>query len=394
MAQSRNHAHRGRLVAAIFSGAMLLGLSAQAQVAPVAIKVGAENGSGYAVKRGAECIVITAQHVVKESELGEAIALFDDTGAAAPGGKIVFSDPNVDLAVVRVTPPPAFNCSGAWQDGATVQDALRTASQGSLQMQVLTLREGGLSDIVPVAYAGNSGPQKFRVRTSGKNDTIAQGQSGSVLVANGKIMGIIQTTTDGVTTVLRQDQIHALAKTFAQEQGTRIVIAPIMYEGAPVDVANAAAHAYLEQQAKLVTRDAPRDWLDPQGGLTQTGDAQYTFRGKVLVAQAEQVANSLAAGNAAGGFASGLGGKIGQLGGILSRGASAANQAGMSSQQTKVTLQLELTIVDIGSGKTATELVQTTGNYPTNGGQQAAIAQEIQKAVTQGLPNVLKKAGL
>lgn len=394
MAQSRNHAHRGRLVAAIFGGAMLLGLTAEAQVSPVAIKVGQENGSGYAVKRGAECIVITAQHVVKESDLGEAISLFDDTGASAPGAKVVFSDPNVDLAVLRVSAPPAFNCSGGWQDGASVQDALRTASQGTVPMQVLTLREGGLSDIVPVVYAGNSGPQKFRVRAAGKGDTIAQGQSGSVLVSNGKILGIVQTTADGVTTVLRQDQIHALAKTFAVQEGYRVVIAPIMYQNAPVDVANAAARAYMESQGKIVAREAPRDWLDGQGGLKQTGDAQYIFRGKVLVAQAEQVANGLAAGGAAGGLASGFGGKIGAVGSLLSRGASAANQAGMSSQQTKVTLQLELTIVDIGSGKTSTELVQSTGNYPSNGGQQAAIAQEIQKGVQTGLPNVLKKAGL
>src|SRR5215510_7954003 len=95
--------------AALLTGIMGAG-AAYAQVSPIAIKTGAEMGSGYAVKKGNECIVITAAHVVKEAEFGTKISLFDDTGAAAPGAKIVFSDDATDLAVLRVTPPPAFNC--------------------------------------------------------------------------------------------------------------------------------------------------------------------------------------------------------------------------------------------------------------------------------------------
>lgn len=392
MAQSTTQPTVSLLGAFAAIGLVLVGAPALAQVAPVAIKVGEEMGSGYAVKRGAECIVITAAHVVKAAEFGDAIGLFDDTGAAAPGSKIVFSDDAIDLAVLRVSPPAAFNCSGGWQDGAGVQDALRGASQGSLPMQVLTLREGGLSDIVPVSFAGNSGPQKFRVRSTG--DTIAQGQSGSVLVSNGKVLGIVQTTADGVTTILRQDQIHLLAKTFAQQEGTRVLLTPIMYQNAPVDIANAAAKQYMEQQPKIVARDASREWIDQTGGLTQTGDAQYVFRGKVLVAQVEQVASTLAQGNAAGNFAQGFGGRIGQLGGLLSRGTSAANQAGMAAQQNKVTLQLELTMVNIGSGQTTTELVSSVGQYPNQGASDAAVASEIQKALVKGLPTLFQKAGL
>ena len=137
---------------------LVAGGAAHAQVSPVAIKTGSEMGSGYAVKRGNECIIITAAHVVKEAEFGTAISLYGDTGAAAPGAKIVFTDNATDLAVLRVMAPPAFNCQSSWQDGAGVQAALRDASQGSVKMQVLTLREGGLSDIVPVSFAGNSGP--------------------------------------------------------------------------------------------------------------------------------------------------------------------------------------------------------------------------------------------
>src|SRR5690606_475571 len=256
---SRRTGCYSRLTAALVSGLLAAG-AAHAQVSPVAIKTGAEMGSGYAVKRGDECIVITAAHVVKEAELGTAISLFDDTGAAAPGAKLVFLDNATDLAVLRVAAPPAFNCQASWQDGAGVQAALRDASQGAMQMQVLTLREGGLSDIVPVSFAGNSGPQKFRVRSTG--DTIAQGQSGSALVSNGKVLGIVQSTADGVTTILRQDQIHLLAKSFAQQEGTRVLLTPVMYQNAPVDVANAAARQYMEQQQKVVPKEAPREWMD------------------------------------------------------------------------------------------------------------------------------------
>jgi hypothetical protein len=366
--------------------------AAQAQVSPVAIKTGSEMGSGYAVKRGNECIVITAAHVVKEAEFGTAISLFDDTGAAAPGAKIVFSDDATDLAVLRVAAPPAFNCQSSWQDGAGVQAALRDASQGSAPMQVLTLREGGLSDVVPVSFAGNSGPQKFRVRSTG--DTIAQGQSGSVLVSNGKVLGIVQTTADGVTTVLRQDQIHLLAKTFAQQEGVRVVLTPIMHQNASVDVANAAARQYMEQQQKVVARDAPREWLDQAGGLSQTGDAQYIFRGKVLVAQTEQVASTVTQAGAAGGLAQGLGGNLGQFGGLLSRGSQAASQMGAKATNTKVTLQVELSLVNISSGQTTTELVNHVGQFPAAGDSSAGMAAEIQKAVLEGLPNLFQKAGI
>lgn len=390
MAQSKPRS-TGKLIL-LGLGTIALAGAAHAQVSPMAIKVGSEMGVGYGVKRGAECIVITAEHVVKAAELGDAISLFDDTGAAAPGAKVVFSDPAVDVAVLRVTPPAAFACSGAWQDGSGVQAVLREATQGSAPMQVLTLREGGLSDIVPVSFAGNSGPQKFRVRSTG--DTIAQGQSGSPLVSNGKILGIVQTTADGVTTILRQDQINILAKSFAQQDGARIVIAPIMHQNAPVDVANAAARQWMEQQGKIVAKEAPRDWLDGSGGLSQTGDAQYIFRGKILVAQVDQVAGALQSGNAAGNFASGLGGNIGAIGRMVSRGTSAANQAGMASTQNKVTLQMELALVNIGSGQTTTEIVQTVGTYPNQGGSEAAVSSEIQKAVLQALPNLMKRAGI
>jgi len=373
------------------SGLLAAG-AAHAQVSPVAIKTGAEMGSGYAVKRGDECIVITAAHVVKEAELGTAISLFDDTGAAAPGAKLVFLDNATDLAVLRVAAPPAFNCQASWQDGAGVQAALRDASQGAMQMQVLTLREGGLSDIVPVSFAGNSGPQKFRVRSTG--DTIAQGQSGSALVSNGKVLGIVQSTADGVTTILRQDQIHLLAKSFAQQEGTRVLLTPVMYQNAPVDVANAAARQYMEQQQKVVPKEAPREWMDAAGGLSQTGDAQYIFRGKVLVAQTEQVASAVTKADAAGSVARGLGGNLGQVGGLLSRGSQAARQMRAKSTNTKITLQVELSLTNIGSGETATELVNHVGQFPTAGDSSAGTAAEIQKAVIEGLPNLFQKAGI
>ncbi len=393
MAQTGSH-RNGRLhtlAGAVLFSVLAAGV-AHAQVSAVAIKTGAEMGSGYAVKRGNECIIITAAHVVKEADFGTAISLFDDTGASAPGAKIVFSDNATDLAVLRVAPPPAFNCQSSWQDGAGVQAVLRDASQGSVQMQVLTLREGGLSDVIPVSFAGNSGPQKFRVRSSG--DTIAQGQSGSVLVSNGKVLGIVQTTADGVTTILRQDQIHLLAKSFAQQEGTRVLLTPVVYQNAPVDVANAATRQYMEQQKKIVSRDAPREWIDATGGLSQTGDAQYIFRGKVLALQTEQVASAISQANSAGSVARGLGGNFGDIGGLIQRGSQAANQMGAKSTNTKVTLQLELSLLEVGSGKTTTELVNHVGEFPTAGDSSAGVATEIQKSVVEGLPKLLHKAGL
>jgi hypothetical protein len=388
---SRRYGRLHTLAGAVLLSGIMAGAS-HAQVSPVAIKTGAEMGSGYAVKRGDECIIITAAHVVKEAQFGTAIGLFDDTGAAAPGAKVVFSDDATDLAVLRVKTPAAFNCQSSWQDGAGVQAALRGASQGATKMQVLTLREGGLSDVIPVSFAGNSGPQKFRVRSTG--DTIAQGQSGSVLVADGKVLGIVQSTSDGVTTILRQDQIHLLAKSFAQQEGTRVLLTPIIYQNAPVDVANAAARQYMEQQQKVVPKDAPREWIDATGGLSQTGDAQYIFRGKVLVAQTEQVASTVTQAGAAGNLASGFGGNLGQVGNLLSRGSNAANQMGAKATNTKVTLQVELSLLEIGSGKTTTELFNHTGTFPTAGDSSAGIAAEIQKSVVAGLPKLFQKAGI
>jgi hypothetical protein len=150
----------------------------------------------------------------------------------------------------------------------------------------------------------------------------------------------------------------------------------------------------MEQQQKIVPKDAPREWLDQAGGLSKTGDAQYIFRGKVLVAQTEQVASAVAQANAAGNLAQGFGGNLGQLGGLLSRGSQAANQMGAKATNTKVTLQVELSLVNIGSGQTTTELVNHVGQFPTAGDSSAGIAAEIQKSVLEGLPGLFQKAGI
>jgi hypothetical protein len=167
-----------------------------------------------------------------------------------------------------------------------------------------------------------------------------------------------------------------------------------MYQNAPVDIANAATRQYMEQQQTIVAKEAPREWIDATGGLSQTGDAQFIFRGKVLAAQSEQVASNTTRAGAAGNLASGFGGNLGQVGNLLSRGSNTASQMGAKSTNTKVTLQVELSLVDVGSGKTTTELVNHAATVPTTPNPSMDVATEIQKAVIGGLPKLFQKAGI
>ncbi len=70
----------------------------------------------------------------------------------------------------------------------------------------------------------------------------------------------------------------------------------------------------MEQRQKIVAKDAPREWIDATGGLSQTGDAQYIFRGKVLALQTEQVASTVAQAGNAGNVARNFG--LGDVGGL------------------------------------------------------------------------------
>ncbi len=78
----------------------------------------------------------------------------------------------------------------------------------------------------------------------------------------------------------------------------------------------------------------------------------------------------------------------------MQRGSQAANQMGAKATNTKVTLQVELSLLEVGSGKTTTELVNHVGQFRDGGDSSAGVAAEIQKSVVTGLPKLLPEGGL
>lgn len=250
------------------------------------------------------------------------------------------------------------------------------------------MREGGQSDVNPVSFAGTSGPKNFRARAKG--DSIAKGQSGSVVVSAGRILGIALGNDNGMVRILRQDQIHALAKSYATIDGYKILITPILYKGRAFDVAGTSAKRVLESSQGVTVSEAPADWIDRRtGDLKQTGDAQYVVRGKIIAMELTRATSNV-------GKAQNLGRNrnLGDLGKAIGDLSKLGQDLGMNSRVDNHALQLELSLTSAANGETLTELVTRQAQFPYASIHTAEINNEVELAVADGLTALLKRANI
>jgi len=196
---------------------------------PVEIKQEQYTGAGYSFRRGTSCLVVTANHVVKE--MGVPITILDRTGAHALGSRTL-SNESMDLALVTLPDNSPVACTARWPDSAW----MRSASFGSKsEFRAIRHYSGGQEVIVYLKHAGGDKDRITLAPTDAM--TIRESDSGSIVELDGKLAGIVQsiaTETQRVS-VLRFDRIDDLVgDRFRSSAAGRVVsFAGVLVQGRP-----------------------------------------------------------------------------------------------------------------------------------------------------------------
>jgi S1-C subfamily serine protease len=217
-------------VAMLAIGMGSLGLLPQiSRAEPVEIKQDQYTGAGYSFRRGTSCLVVTANHVVKE--MGVPITVLDRNGAKTSGSR-TWSNEAYDLALVALPDNSPVACTALWPDSAW----LRRASFGpKSEFRAIRHYPGGQEVIVFLKPAGGD---KDRITLAPADATsIRESDSGSIVELDGKLVGIVQsvaTETQRIS-VLRFDRIDDLVgDRFRASAGQRVVsFAGVLQQGQP-----------------------------------------------------------------------------------------------------------------------------------------------------------------
>lgn len=179
-------------------------VASSALAEPVEVRQGTPVGAGYSFRRGGACLVITARHVV--SQMGEAIAVLDRTGAQSQGNR-AYDNESYDLALINVPEKSTLACSSVWPDAAWLARATFSAQS---DFQAVRHYPNGRETLVRLRHAG--GVRHLLTMAPADRLTIRESDSGSIVQLDGRLVGIVQSVdvaTDRVN-VLRFDTIDQL----------------------------------------------------------------------------------------------------------------------------------------------------------------------------------------
>ena len=204
------------LIWAVQSVVMLALTTLVAAAAPVHVLVKShEQGQGMLLRRADTCYVLTADHVVRGSDIA---TLIGSTGARRFGeARLVARFEAEDLALLRVTGALAQECGGEFDEYR--DDLGRTLSArdtGSLPFVFDSDKggpDGGIGR-VPIIVT-DLGPDWLRIATTRAGDTIEQGRSGSAVLAADRVAGVlVAVEPSGEGKVARIDRAIALIERF------------------------------------------------------------------------------------------------------------------------------------------------------------------------------------
>lgn len=171
---------------------------------PVEIHQGSLIGAGYSFRRGTTCLVVTAQHVVKE--MGVPVTVLDRTSAKAVGNRSYVNE-SYDLALIELAENSSVACTTTWPDVAWLRSAKFSAAS---EFRAIRHYGGGQEVVIRLKHAG--GDKDHITLAPVDKLTIRESDSGAIVELDGRPVGIvlsIDTGTDRVT-VLRFDWIDEL----------------------------------------------------------------------------------------------------------------------------------------------------------------------------------------
>ncbi len=186
-----------------------------------------ETGSGTAFRRGRECLVLTAAHVIPNPSRKASVR--DRTGATAEA-QVVFHAPEPhDLALLQLAEGSPLACNERWPNS----DWMATEQfRAGRELHFMRRERGGRETAIMMRWAGGS-PTTLTLSPLDKVGAIAS-DSGSLVYAGDRPVGIVLRIdpNTGRVEVLRMDTIHGLlASYFEQDAGGLVSLDHVRQNG-------------------------------------------------------------------------------------------------------------------------------------------------------------------
>lgn len=384
----------------------------------VQIKHGEGIGGGYTIANGSQCFVITAAHVVKDSaeEMVRTVSVTDVRGMQRTATPIKES-PTHDLALLKIDDPVGFLCNRVWSDGANARNEAKSSKEIFLE------RHNGAGDErrIQLKYAGNRGPAGlvFSAAYSSQTYKASQGDSGwPIFSISGELLGIAESVSSGTSEVVALSQA-VINATFASDvvsnrayrilasqvtlngrreyrSGTVSLLGVLQARGGVIPIERDPFYMGTSSwsgnvDAKLARR-SPRPPIPDADYLVVLDIVALDTKSEKVPASQGTVVEGVAEDVLTGVILEGIFGNSGR---------EAANRAKRDrerlARQTKtvmdVTLDLDLALTDTGTGAVVRHRVSGTVriDHPD---RDIAEANALEMAIQQGVPALLKKAGL
>ena len=163
-------------------------------------------GQGFFRSRGLECFFITAGHVVEDSTEIELI-----TSQRHRYNATVITIYPDDVAILRVELPANASCpKSSWDSGRKLKILLNMEQEGIVKTR---LDDGSQLQTAVVIKTFNA-YRYIQIVPKDSNDQFAKGFSGSPLFIAGKLAGMLQSVSNGVGKVFRQDALNNTVSLF------------------------------------------------------------------------------------------------------------------------------------------------------------------------------------
>ncbi|MEQ5802004.1 hypothetical protein [Halomonas sp. H10-9-1] len=183
----------------------LLSVAAPALAAEGVLVSGVEEGQGLLRARGGECFAITPQHVVGLG--GSGLSVINAERTRAPAERLTdFGD---DIAVVRVEAEGRMTCGRGWPRSDSLAPLLSEAVRQGRLGSLLRVRPTGGLESYAVRFSAVEG-RHVEVTPLQQDGGAFEGISGSRLMLDGRLVGMVLTTVQGVVRAYRLDALERL----------------------------------------------------------------------------------------------------------------------------------------------------------------------------------------
>ncbi|GEM_PF-6962969 len=268
--------------------ASFLPLSNAAAANGVHLKADGSMGGGYTVRRGEDCFIVTARHVVVNNGIPARSITVTGANGGVTKARMIDNAEDLDLALLRVENANAIPCEADWQDGGSMMSTLKQSNEAIVEITL----QSQVSERKRLFFAGNAGATNLRFNPNSNLDVVKRGNSGSPVYTGDHVVGILLEVDPSTkqATVLRQDIIHGRLKNQVLSTSDRmIVVRPIIAQNREHRQATLAALDALADTGAFQVSE-PLTPRDPYGRVEEKipVGTDYILDGSILEAAYER----------------------------------------------------------------------------------------------------------